>query len=204
MFKILIIFILTYIVAAIPSGYWMGLANGIDLTKEGSGSTGATNVLRLVGRWQAIIVLIFDIAKGFIPVYYAKNYSVAFQNNSTWLLLLLTIVPMLAHSKSIYIGFKGGKSSATGLGVLLALNPLVALLTAVIWGATVFISGYSSLGSIVCVPLVPVWLWLFGEDIAVISFGIVAFIYIVLIKHRSNIKRLLKGEEYNFKRDKKN
>jgi len=79
----------------------------------------------------------------------------------------------------------------------------VALITAATWGATVFISGYSSLGSIVCVPLVPIWLWYFGENRAVISFGIIAFIYIVLIKHRSNIQRLLKGEEYNFRRDKK-
>jgi len=203
MIIIAIVFLATYLIAAIPSGYWMGLAFGIDLTKEGSGSTGATNVLRLVGKWQAIVVLLFDIVKGFAPVYYAKEWSEEFITSSPWILLALTIVPMIAHSKSIYIGFKGGKSSATGLGVLIALNPWVALITAATWGATVFISGYSSLGSIVCVPLVPVWLWYFGENRAVISFGIIAFIYIVLIKHRSNIQRLLKGEEYNFRRDKK-
>lgn len=202
MLTIIIIFLATYLIAAIPSGYWMGLAFGIDLTKEGSGSTGATNVLRLVGKWQAAIVLVFDIAKGYVPVFYAKNFSDAFLTNSQWLLLVLTIIPMLAHSKSIYIGFKGGKSSATGLGVLFALNPIVALITAAIWGATVSLSGYSSLGSIVCVPLVPIWLWIFGENLSVISFGVIAFIYIVLIKHKDNIKRLLKGEEYNFKKAK--
>lgn len=202
MIIILSIFLVTYFVAAIPSGYWMGLAFGIDLTKEGSGSTGATNVLRLVGKWQAFVVLVFDIAKGFVPIYYAKEWSEQFIISSPWILLALTIVPMIAHSKSIYIGFKGGKSSATGLGVLIALNPWVALITAAIWGATVFISGYSSLGSIVCVPFVPVLLWYFGEGRAISSFGIIAFIYIVLIKHRSNIQRLLKGEEYNFRRDK--
>lgn len=202
MIEIISLFLLTYFIAAIPSGYWMGKAFGIDLTKEGSGSTGATNVMRLVGKWQAIVVLIFDILKGFIPVYYAKNYSTVFAGNASWLLLLLAITPMLAHSKSIYIGFKGGKSSATGLGVLFALNPYVALISASIWAATVFFSGYSSLGSIVCIPLVPVWLYLFGESLPVISFGIIAFVYIVLIKHRSNIVRLMKGEEYNFKKAK--
>jgi len=203
MLYLTLFFLLTYFIAAIPSGYWMGLAFNIDLTKEGSGSTGATNVLRLIGKWQAFVVLAFDILKGFIPVYYAKNYSQAFLDSSPWLLLVLSLIPMIAHSRSVYIGFKGGKSSATGLGVLIALNPIVAIITAAIWGATVFLSGYSSLGSIVCVPLVPFWLYFFEENLAVISFGIIAFIYIVLIKHRSNIQRLLKGEEYNFKRDKK-
>lgn len=200
MIHLITLFSLTYLIGAIPSGYWMGKAFGIDLTKEGSGSTGATNVMRLVGKWQALIVLIFDIAKGYLPVYYAKNHSTLLAGNASWLLLLLAIIPILAHSKSIYIGFKGGKSSATGLGVLFALNPLVAFITLSIWGATVFFSGYSSLGSIVCIPLVPVWLYLFGENLPVIGFGVLAFVYIVLIKHRSNIVRLLKGEEYNFKK----
>jgi acyl phosphate:glycerol-3-phosphate acyltransferase len=203
MLVIITIFLLTYFVAAIPSGYWMGLAFNIDLTKEGSGSTGATNVLRLVGKWQAFVVLAFDILKGFVPIYYSKNFSQAFDDSSSWYLLFLSLVPILAHSKSIFIEFKGGKSSATGLGVLIALNPLVALITAGIWGATVYLSGYSSLGSIVCVPLVPLWLYLFKENLAVISFGIIAFVYIILIKHRSNIQRLIKGEEYNFRKDKK-
>lgn len=203
MLEITIIFLVTYLLAAMPSGYWIGKLCGIDLLKQGSGSTGATNVLRLVGKWQAVVVLFFDIGKGFLPIYYAKNYSSAFQGEgSAWLLLVLTFIPILAHSKSIYIGFKGGKSSATGIGVLFALNPLVGLITFAIWGTTVFLSGISSLGSIVAAPLVPIWLWVFGESLPVIGFGIVAFTYIVLIKHRSNITRLLKGEEYNFKKSK--
>ncbi len=195
----ILLFSLTYLVAAIPSGYWMGKAFGIDLTLQGSGSTGATNVLRLVGKWQAFVVLLVDVLKGFLPVFWAKNYSGLFPGDLQWLFLVLSLVPIIAHSKSIFIGFKGGKSSATGLGVLLALNPIVALITLVIWVTTVKFSGFSSLGSIVCVPLVPIWLWLFGETLPVIFFGIFAFIYIVLIKHSGNIRRLLKGEEYNFK-----
>lgn len=195
MLKISLVFLAAYLIAAIPSGYWMGKLHGIDLTATGSGSTGATNVMRLVGKWQAVVVLIVDIGKGFAPVYYAKN----FMEINQWVFLALTIVPIIAHSKSIYIGFKGGKSSATGIGVLFALNPLVGLITFAIWGAAVFLSGISSLGSIVAAPLVPLWLWFFGEKLAVISFGLLAFVYIVLFKHRENIVRLLKGEEYNFK-----
>lgn len=196
MIKLSLIFLLAYLSGAIPSGYWMGKAFGIDLTQEGSGSTGATNVLRLVGKWQAIVVLIVDIGKGFVPVYFAKEYILS---HSPWLILPLAMVPIFAHSKSVFIGFKGGKSSATGFGVLIALNPIVALITISTWGLVVWRSGFSSLGSVVSIPLVPIWLWLFGETLPVISFGIVAFVFIVLIKHRSNITRLLNGEEFNFK-----
>ncbi|MDD9897783.1 MAG: glycerol-3-phosphate 1-O-acyltransferase PlsY [Candidatus Melainabacteria bacterium] len=196
MIKLSLIFLLAYLSGAIPSGYWMGKAFGIDLTQEGSGSTGATNVLRLVGKWQAIVVLIVDIGKGFVPVYFAKEYILS---HSPWLILPLAMVPIFAHSKSVFIGFKGGKSSATGFGVLIALNQIVALITISTWVLVVWRSGFSSLGSVVSIPLVPIWLWLFGETLPVISFGIVAFVFIVLIKHRSNITRLLNGEEFNFK-----
>ncbi len=202
MFYLLIYFIATYFIAAMPFGYWMGKLHGIDLTQTGSGSTGATNVMRLVGKWQALTVFVLDMLKGFAPVYYAKNYSAEFAANNEWILLALTLLPIIAHSKSIFIAFKGGKSSATGFGVLIALNPLIAVITIATWGAVVFLSGYSSLGSIISIPLVPIWLYIFGESLPVISFGILAFVYIVLIKHRTNIVRLVKGEEYNF-RDKK-
>ena len=195
MLKISLIFLISYLIAAIPSGYWMGKLHGLDITKEGSGGTGATKVLRLVGKWQAFVVLIMDIAKGFVSIYYVKNYLPI----NDWLFLALTLVPIIAHSKSIFIGFKGGKSSATGAGVLLALNPLVGVITLAIWGGTVFISGISSLGSIVSVPLVPLWLWLFHERLVVILFAVLAAIYIVAFKHRANILRLIKGEEYNFR-----
>ena len=194
-------FLVTYIIGAIPSGYWMGRLHGVDLTEHGSGSTGATNVLRLVGKWQAAVVLVFDILKGFLPIFYIKNYALdlllvtGFENYILWFLLVLTFVPILAHSKSVFVAFKGGKSSATGLGVLVAINPLVALITASIWFTAVKLSNISSMGSIVCIPLVPVWLYVFGESLAMISFGFVAFVYIVLIKHRANIKRLLDGTE---------
>ncbi len=199
MIYLIVYFLLTYLIAAMPIGYWMGKLYGIDLTTEGSGSTGATNVMRLVGKWQALVVFSLDMLKGFAPVYFAKNYSPEFNTTNPWILLALTLVPIIAHSKSIFIGFKGGKSSATGFGVLLALNPLIAVITIATWGAVVFFSGYSSLGSIIAVPLVPIWLYIFGEGLPVISFGILAFIYIVLIKHKSNIARLIRGEEYNFR-----
>ncbi len=193
--KLLILFLATYLIGAMPFGYWLGLAYGKDLTKIGSASIGATNVLRNIGKWQALLVLCLDAFKGFAPVYYAKNYFFVSETYSEWFLLLLTFVPIIAHSKSIFLGFKGGKSSATGFGVLLALNSWAALITISIWVATVYISKYSSLGSIVCIPLVSLWLYLFGESLPIISYGFFTTVYIVLIKHRANIQRLIAGTE---------
>ena len=193
--NLIILFVVAYVLGSMPFGYWLGLAYGKDLTKIGSGSIGATNVLRAIGKWQAALVLLLDAFKGFAPVYYAKNYFLAANGYSEWFLLALTFVPIVGHSKSMFIGFKGGKSSATGFGVLLALNWLAAIITIAIWVSTVLISRYSSMGSIVCIPLVSLWLWLFGESLPVISYGIFTTIYIVLIKHRANIKRLLNGTE---------
>lgn len=192
---IALIFLLIYLFSAIPFGYYLGLAYGKDLTQLGSKSIGATNVLRILGKWQALLVLSLDVSKGFVPLYIVSNYYWDYIPRESYIFLILTIVPLLGHSKSVYIGFKGGKSSATGFGVLLALNPLVALITIIIWLSTVKISNYSSLGSIICIPLVPLWLYLFGEPLNIIIFGIIAFIYIVLIKHSANIKRLLNGTE---------
>jgi glycerol-3-phosphate acyltransferase PlsY len=200
---ILMVILAVYLIAAIPFGYWIGLAFGVDLTKCGSGSTGATNVLRNIGKWQAGLVLFLDAAKGFIPIFYLKNYSHFLNSDiNISLSLFILFLPLFAHSKSIYIGFKGGKSSATGLGVLLAINWIVGLIIMAVWFITVTKSGISSLGSIVAGPMVPLLMWLFKEDLLYIIFGLIAFIFVVLIKHRTNISRLLKGEEYNFK-DKK-
>lgn len=188
-----------YFIAAIPFGYYLGLAFGVDLTKCGSGSTGATNVLRNIGKWQAVVVLILDALKGFVPVFYLKHYTNYFHDLNIFVGLFLLFLPLLAHSMSIYIGFKGGKSSATGLGILFAINWIAGLIIISIWAFTVTVSGISSLGSIVVGPLVPILIWAFKEDIIFILFGIVAFVFVVLVKHRSNIARLLKGEEYSFK-----
>lgn len=203
MLYLFLYFLAAYLIGAIPTGYWIGKIHGINLLETGSKSTGATNVLRAVGKWQAALTVFVDIFKGFAPIFFFKHYfdlvlpadlyiPIDFKS---WLILALTFVPILAHSKSIFIGFKGGKSSATGFGVLLALNWVAAIITIAIWISAVKITRYSSMGSIVCIPLVPVWLFLFGEELPIVLFGLVAFVYIVLIKHKANIQRLMNGTE---------
>ena len=179
-----------YLSGSIPTGYWIGKLKGIDLTSIGSGSTGATNVLRNLGKGPAVITLIIDALKGFLPVYFADKFV-----SCSFIVASVAIFCLIGHSKSIFLKFKGGKSSATGLGVMLALGWQVALILFLIWIIVVYTTKYSSLGSIVAVPLVPISFYLVHKPLAYIGFGIFATIYIVFIRHRGNIQRLLKGTE---------
>lgn len=186
--------VFSYLLGSVPIGYWLGKLKGIDLTEEGSGSTGATNVLRKVGKIEALITLVFDVSKGFLCVYLAMKFG---QNQL--IVLLSAIACIIGHSKSIFLKFKGGKSSASSLGILIAINWKVALIIFSIWLVVVFISKYSSLGSIVAIPLAPIFLYIFHEPIAYILFVAFVAVYIVLIRHIDNIKRLLNGTEPKIK-----
>ncbi len=188
--NLLIWVIIGYISGAIPTGYIIGRIKGIDLTQIGSGSTGATNVLRNLGKTAAIITLVIDILKGFLPVYFSIKLQPC-----TFLVACVAIACIVGHSKSIFLKFKGGKSSATGLGLLIAVSWKVAAITFFIWLLVVITSRYSSLGSIIAIPLVPLWLYLFHKPIPYIVLTILAAVYIVLIRHKENIQRLIKGTE---------
>ena len=107
----------------------------------------------------------------------------------------VAIFCIIGHSKSIFLGFKGGKSSACGLGLLIALSWKVALIIFLIWLVVVGISRYSSLGSIIAVPLAPLFLYLFHKPILYVVLTIFAAVYIILFRHMENIKRLIKGTE---------
>ena len=179
-----------YLSGSIPTGYWLGRLKGIDLTEIGSGSTGATNVLRNLGPATAIITFLVDVLKGFLPVYFAMKLQ-----SNNFLVVCVAIACMLGHSKSLFLKFKGGKSSATSLGLLIAISPEVAAISFLIWLVVVFVSRYSSLGSIIAVPLAPLWLYLLHKPMIYVAFTMFAAFYVVLIRHRENIQRLIKGTE---------
>ena len=179
-----------YLSGSIPTGYWIGKLKGIDLTQIGSGSTGATNVLRNLGKGAALTTFVVDILKGFLPVYFSMKLQPC-----AFLTVMVAIFCIVGHSKSIFLKFKGGKSSATGLGLLIALSWKVALIVFFIWIVVVSISRYSSLGSIISIPLAPLWMYLFHRPVPYIVLTVFAAVYIVLIRHRENIKRLIDGTE---------
>ena len=187
-----IVAVVAYLIGSISTGYLIVKAKtGQDIREVGSGSTGATNVKRVLGKNWFFIVLLLDALKGAVPVLLAKYLTFdPFGINA----VLAAIFVIIGHSKPIFLQFKGGKSVASGVGTILALNFFVGLIIAAIWGVITYTSKYVSLGSIIALALSPVLMWLFDAPIGYIIYCLFAAIYIVYL-HRVNIKRLIKGEE---------
>ena len=183
-----------YLIGSIPTGYIIvKLATGQDIRTIGSGSTGATNVKRVMGKKWFFITLLLDAFKGALPVVltalFAKNFT-----EIGLLPVLEAVAVILGHSKSVFLKFTGGKSVASGVGTILALNWMVGLCIAAIWGIITYTSKYVSLGSIIALAISPFLMWAFKAPLAYIVYCAVGALYIIYL-HRSNIQRLLKGEE---------
>lgn len=194
MLQVILAIVLGYIIGSIPTGYLIVKAKtGQDIRKVGSGSTGATNVKRVLGKKWFFIVMILDAIKGALPVVAAILFLHAYSKYGITPVAAAVAV-LLGHSKSIFLGFTGGKSVASGVGTILALNPLVGLCVAVIWGIITWISKYVSLGSIIALAVSPFIMWAFKQPAGYIVYCALGAVYIIWL-HRENIKRLIKGEE---------
>ena len=189
---ILAFIIAAYLIGSITTGYIIvKLKTNQDIRTIGSGSTGATNVKRVLGKKWFFIVMLLDALKGALPVVLAKTLTV---DTYGIYAVISAIFVIIGHSKPVFLQFKGGKSVASGVGTILALNPLVGLLIALIWGVITYVSKYVSLGSIIALILSPFLMYLFKNPIGYIVYCLIAAIYIVWL-HRENIVRLIKGEE---------
>ncbi len=183
-----------YLIGSIPTGYIIvKLATGQDIRTIGSGSTGATNVKRVMGKKWFFITLLLDAFKGALPVVLAYFLCSNFTDIGL-LPVLAAVAVILGHSKSVFLKFTGGKSVASGVGTILALNIWVGLIIAAIWGVITYTSKYVSLGSIIALAISPILMYLFKQPVAYIVYCAVGALYIIWL-HRSNIQRLIKGEE---------
>jgi len=202
-----LLLLVAYLLGSIPSGYWAGkLLKGIDIREHGSGSTGATNVLRTVGTVPAIAVLLIDILKGvgaialtnwFYTTALTQPYVPSGVTTAHWLPWLVTLAgafALLGHSKSILLNFTGGKSVATSLGVLLAMNWVVGLGTLGVFLLVLAITRIVSISSISGAIAVTGLMLVTGQPLPYILFGLAGGIY-VIVRHRANIERLLAGTE---------
>ncbi len=193
-FELAIVFITAYLIGSIPTGYIIVKTfTGQDIRTIGSGSTGATNVKRVMGKKWFFITLLLDAFKGALPVVLAALFATTFTSIGL-LPVVAAIAVILGHSKSIFLKFTGGKSVASGVGTILALNWQVGLMIALIWAIITYASKYVSLGSIIALALSPILMWWVKAPIAYIGYCLIAAIYVIWL-HRSNIQRLLKGEE---------
>ncbi|MEM1252631.1 MAG: glycerol-3-phosphate 1-O-acyltransferase PlsY [Cyanobacteria bacterium P01_H01_bin.21] len=190
--------VLAYLLGSLPTGFAIAkLLQGIDIREHGSGNTGATNVFRVVGKQAGITVLLIDLLKGLTAVLITRFVMAQFGNSltlSTWIQTFAGLLAILGHSRSVWLNFTGGKSAATGLGVILALAWPVGLGTAVVFGLVFGLSRTVSLGSISAATAAPVLMLLTRQPLPFILLVLLGGIY-VIIRHRSNISRLLAGTE---------
>lgn len=183
--------IVSYLLGSIPFGMVISkLLRGIDIRSYGSGNIGATNVFRTLGAKPAVIVLIGDAAKGMLAVWLGKLLI-----GGVWGPVLCGIFAILGHNWPVTLKFSGGKGVATTLGVLLGMLPLIALILFFVWTTILAFTRYVSLASIVCAVALPVLVLVFSGVSPYLLFCVVASIT-SLYKHRGNIQRLLRGEEY--------
>ena len=204
-----------YLLGSLPTGYLVAKRlKGIDIREHGSGSTGATNVLRVLGKGPGLTVFLTDVAKGaiaiaLVPVIFnlaanvlplglceggCQSWLTSHPDFLYWVQMLAGFGALLGHSKSIFLGFTGGKSVATSLGILLVLNWQVALATFAAFGAMLAISRIVSLSSITGAISLSIWMLVFKQPLPYLIFAIAGGIYVV-VRHSSNIQRLMKGTE---------
>ena len=187
-----------YLLGSIPTGFVLAKAiAGIDIREHGSGNTGATNVFRVVGKGAGIAALTVDLLKGVLSVLLLRWLSVKLglaPSWQSWVLVFAGLLAVVGHSKSVWLGFSGGKSAATGLGVLLALAWPVGLSVAAVFGVVLAISRTVSVGSIAAAVSAAIFMWATGQPMAYLIVAIAGGLYVIL-RHRSNISRLLAGTE---------
>ena len=195
-FKIAGLISLAYLLGSIPWGLVLTRSfTSVDITGQGSGNIGATNVKRLAGLHWGILTLIGDVSKGFIPVYLARSLMGIDSGPDQAIVSAVALSAFLGHLYPVYLKFgKGGKGVATALGCFLAISPWACLVSIFIFIAMVYFSGRVSAGSLVASAMLPVIVLTTSHSV---FFTVVALIFTVMIfwRHRENIKRLLKGTE---------
>ena len=192
--QIFLTIIVAYLIGSIPTGYLIVKAKtGEDIRTIGSGSTGATNVKRVLGKKWFFIVMVLDAIKGATPVFLAQVFVSAFANIGL-APVLAAVAVIIGHSKPCFLQFKGGKSVASGVGTIIALNPIAGLLIAATWGVITYLTRYVSVGSICALAASPFLMYFLGAPIAYVCYCALGAIYITYL-HRENIKRLIAGNE---------
>lgn len=181
----IVLMVCSYFIGCISPATIVAKANGIDIRKEGSGNPGTTNVLRTLGKKAAAVTLIIDILKGAVPVLIGAFAGPVFAFGCG-------TMAMIGHVWPFQFKFKGGKGVATGIGVILAVNPLLGLMLLIIFAIVVAITRYVSLGSCIAAFVMPALAIVLVPDFFWFAVIIAA---IIIIKHRANLARIVRGEE---------
>ena len=185
----------SYLLGSIPFGYLMvRWQKGIDVRQTGSGSIGATNVIRNLGVGGFVTTLLLDVGKGAAAIWLTSRLT---SDDPRWL-AASSVAVVLGHCFPVWLKFRGGKGVATGLGVFLLLSPLAIGMVSMIFASVVILWRYISLGSILAVAAFPLAVYFLKHPPLPILLGAAVNAVIIIGKHHTNIRRLLKGTENRF------
>lgn len=195
----IILFLLaSYLIGAIPFGLLVSMMAGKDVRAEGSKNIGATNVSRVLGKKLGFVTLICDCLKSYLPMYAAASLLPETPNRDL-LVTLCGLMAVIGHIFPVYLGFRGGKGVATGLGMFLYLSPLATGICLGVFLAAVGLTGFVSMGSLLASLCVPFCLVLFEAPLAD-RYAAVVVVALIWLKHRENIVRLWRREEKSWRK----
>jgi len=205
-FPFIVTALVSYFIGSMPSGYLAGRIAGIDIRKSGSGNIGATNVTRVLGKRYGYPVFLADFAKGLTAVGIATIISKRFKLTNSYevLQIVAAISCVIGNTFPVWLRFKGGKGVATSAGALFGLTPLATLVAVVVWVVTFETTRYVSVASIVAaiaLPLTILVMTCFNPDKGPLLFYFsICLAAIIILRHRSNLSRLMRGTEQRFDR----
>src|SRR6202011_2651434 len=193
---------LGYLLGSIPSGYLAGRIAGIDIRDSGSGNIGATNVVRVLGRRYGYSVFAIDFLKGLIAVIVATLVAKNAELTERWVQIFgvtAGVCSVLGHAFPIWLKFRGGKGVATSVGVIFGLMPVAALIILGVWILTFELSRYVSVASIIAALALPITVVFVSQrqhsDNAVVFYFSLCLTAVIILRHRSNLSRLMRGTE---------
>ncbi len=202
MLLMLVLFLVAYLIGAIPFALLLSRMKGVDIRQVGSGNVGATNVFRSVSKGLGAMTFTCDVLKGFLPVFlFPLIWPVEQLPENAG--LLYGCAAIAGHNWPVYLRFRGGKGVATSAGVLLGVAPPAVGIGLATWIALFVITRYVSLASIGAAIAIPAasW-WLYGAENLVLPIILTILGMLIIWRHRSNIKRLLDGTEHEFRKEK--
>ena len=191
----------SYLLGSVPAGLIVAKAKGVDIRKVGSGNIGATNVFRQVGKGWGILTFVLDAAKGFVPAMVFPLLAGLPQGDQTTLHLALACgcAAIAGHNWSVFLRFTGGKGVATSAGVLLGIVPLTMLIGLVVWIILLAATGYVAVASMGAGIAIPVAGWIqYGAGGVLLPAILTLLGILIVVRHRSNIQRLVQGTEHRF------
>ena len=189
MFSGFLLVLCGYVLGSVPTGFLAGRVWGVDVRRAGSGNIGMANVLRTAGKWPAIVTMVGDMLKGFVPVFLARTVT-----ENEWVVAATALAAVIGHCWPVFLRFKGGKAVATGAGTTIALAPVVGLGLFAFWWAVVLVSRYTSLGAISVMVVTPVIFLLTDQPTPYVLYTVIGG-FLVLWRHRENARALAKGTE---------